>query len=154
MTPRRPSATLAATACVMLLLAASAVAQTRPQTTAPGIAHAKLWLESVAGAMAVLEHGTLDPERPDPARVAALRQATDDLEKAVTGLLRTIPPESATAIHIAALPRLFEIVDAARETLSLIEGKDAAEIASGLDWLHDTVADYHRTITRFRPAKP
>ena len=134
-------------ALLAALLCGNAAAQTAEDR---GTAYMRLWLEANAGLLAIAARTSLNPEKPDPKVVADLKQATDRLEKATSGMLRVLPREDSTMAHAALVSRLIEVVGAARDVLDHIGKSDAAETAASLDWLDEAISQVSRAVSRVK----
>ena len=113
------------------------------------------WLE-VTSAIGDISKSTLalDADQPDPAVVKRLADAANRLEDAGSTLMRAVPPEDNARMHVIALPRVLEIVGAARELLHVIDGKDAAETAASLEWLDNALMQLQKAVrAAARPAE-
>lgn len=105
------------------------------------------WLE-VTSAISDIAKVTLnlDSENPDPKSVAELKKAADELENAVSAIMRSVPTVEGARLHVFALPRLIEVVGASRELLHVIEGGDRADIAASLDWLDNALLQLEKSV--------
>jgi hypothetical protein len=89
---------------------------------------------------------SLDSEKPDPKSAAELKKAADELENAVSALMRSVPTVEGARLHVFVLPRLIEVVGASRELLHVIQGGDHAEIAASLDWLDNALLQLEKSV--------
>ncbi len=125
----------------------ASAAETAPRPN-PVVDYHFAWLE-VTSAIGEISTATLvlDADNPDPKAVKALTDATDRLEQATsTLLLLAVPPAENSRLHVTALPRVIEIVGAAREALHVLEGKDNAEIATSLEWLDNSLLQLQKAV--------
>jgi len=90
--------------------------------------------------MQISSNKTLDAEKPEPKMVQDLRSATDRLENAVSGMLRTFPPEESTRAHVVMVPLLIEVIGAARRSLYDLENNESAKAQANLEWLDEAIA--------------
>lgn len=134
--------------CFWLLIALVAAGGARAQEEDPETAYARLWMQAAAGVMAISARTTLDPDKPDATRVRELQQATDRLENAVSGMLKVLPRGEEQRAHAIMVPRLLEVVGAAREVLHSIEIRDRAKVAADLDWLDEAIAQVRTALAR------
>jgi len=111
------------------------------------------WLE-VTSAIGDIAKMTLafNAEKPDPNALKQLTDATDQLEKAAKALLRAVPPAGDSRLHVAALPRVIEIVGASQKLLHVAESKDSAEIAASLEWLDNALLQLQKAVTAPTPS--
>jgi len=142
------NASVCALACLLFFIAAldAYAAEPAPRLN-PVVDYHFAWLQ-VTSAIGEISRATLvlDADKPDPKAVQALTDATDRLEEATTTLLRAVPPADNTRLHVTALPRVIEIVGAAREALHVLEGKDNAEIATSLEWLDNSLLQLQKAV--------
>jgi len=124
-------------AVFLVLFASAAGAQTSEDRTTT---YARLWLQAGSGLMQISSNKTLDAEKPEPKMVQDLRSATDRLENAVSGMLRTFPPEESTRAHVVMVPLLIEVIGAARRSLYDLENNESAKAQANLEWLDEAIA--------------
>jgi len=137
-----------ALACLLFFIAAMGASAAEPAPRPnPVVDYHFAWLE-VTSAIGEISTATLilDADKPDPKAVKALTDATDRLERATSMLLRAVPPAEDTRLHVTALPRVIEIVGAAREALHVLEGKDNAQIATSLEWLDNSLLQLQKAV--------
>ena len=104
-----------------------------------------LWFQCVSSMQVLALRPGLNARHPTADSVAGLLAATDSLETAVSGLMRSLPPADSTTAHVTMLPRLQEIVAAARDAIDAIQRKDAAAEEASLQWLDDALRDANAT---------
>lgn len=136
-----------AAACMALWLALGA-SQSAAQSVPAG-AYEQAWFRAAAVLMTIADQAELDPQRPAPATIAALKASADALEQATSDIRRGLPPpDGDAALHTAALPRLMHVVGAARDCLHAIETGPAAEIDASRDALDDAIQRAREAISR------
>jgi hypothetical protein len=135
-------------ACLLFFIAVMGASAAEPAPRPNPVADYHFaWLQ-VTSAIGEISRTTLvlDADKPDAKAVKALTDATDRLEAATSTLIRIVPPAENTRLHVTALPRVIEIVGAARETLHVLEGKDNAEIATSLEWLDNSLLQLQKAV--------
>ena len=131
--------TLAAALALAVLPCGSAFAQST--------AYEQNWFRVTSGLMTLAGLTQLDPQKPAPAAVAALKQATDDLEQSASTLSRAVPPAPLAAAHVAFVPRVLMVVGAARDCLHAVEASNSAEVRASLEWVDDTILRARRALS-------
>ena len=136
-----------ALACLLFFMAATGACAAEAAPRPNPVDYHFAWLE-VTSAIGEISRTTLvlDADKPDPKAVKSLADATDRLENATSAILRTVPPAEDSRLHVTALPRVIEIVGAAREALHVLEGKDNAEIATSLEWLDNSLLQLQKAV--------
>ena len=126
--------------------------------SAPGAARAapddaayrRNWFQCAAAMALLARRDGFDPMHPTAEAKRALAQATDRLEAGVSAMMRAIPPADSAAMHVVMLPRLQEVVAAARDMLAALDVDDLANTIAAMHWLDDALDEANRTLNAQR----